>query len=203
MNIINKLNNIKVEDIKNIDTLSIKSYLIKNADVSICIILVILTIFINLKIIESHKENLNTLNTKIEEMQNTLKAVEIDQKSDQKFTEILAEFPEPISINELSQILTGYASKYELQINNYSPGRAETTEGVKINSMSISTESPDFESMINFLKEIENSPYPIRLQSWSGTQGPVKEATQSARNDKINNKTISSKINIETYEITD
>ena len=79
----------------------------------------------------------------------------------------MADFPKQVTVDQIVDTLSGYALEEKIKILSYSPTLTEDHTYVKVNSFTISILAENYQRMLSFVKTIENSPYALRLESWS------------------------------------
>ncbi len=203
MNIIEKLNNIDVNDLKNIDLNEVKTYLIQHLDVSASLIVALVSLFVAFKGYDAYERESKQLNAKLVTLQKSAAALKIDKQATKEFDEFLEAFPKILSINELSEKLTAFASENNVRIKSYTPGNTKEKNNIETNSLTIETTANNYDDMVAFIQKIENSDFAIRIANWIGRQGRLQTKNQNkdSFNATLTNERISASIKVETIKI--
>jgi len=167
MNILQKLNSVKVEDIKNIDVSQLKDNVTKRPDILINIILVIVTLFVASHLHSNRGNENKRLKSEVEKAKKTLITVNQLTKTKEKFDKLIKNFPEPLTEEALIKLLSGFAVKHSIQVISFSPAEKKIYSHWETDSLNLKLSTDNYKNYLKFIKDIENDPHTIRVTSWS------------------------------------
>jgi len=196
---IKDLNQIKVEDLKNVDLSLIKENLLSRPHYIINVVLVVATIAGSIHLYQRNQSETAQIKKEIVKLKDRLSAVKKQKKLEEQHKEFTADFPKIISVDDLGDKLSEFAVLHNVQIVTFSPGGSKNDNFKTINNVEINIASDDYENIILFIKEIENSSFAVRIQKWSGkmSKGQSRRGSSSAQN-----RSIEANIIINSIELT-
>jgi hypothetical protein len=78
--------------------------------------------------------------------------------------------PKKLNEFELITLISGYAKSYHVNIPSLSPAESKDMGLYDVINVKFNAVSDNFKDMVLFLRKIEKSEYPLRIDSWSGSQ---------------------------------
>jgi len=76
--------------------------------------------------------------------------------------------PQMIEQDTLMKVISDLAEKHDIQIESFSPNQRKFNDLVKANVVELSVTAERYENLADFIGSIENSPYFLRVEKWSG-----------------------------------
>jgi len=197
------LSKININDLKEIDFEDIKSRILGRPDLLINILLIGLTIFASLFFYTSHKKKSDELKEEVETLEEKLEVVNAHKKVKSQYNKFVEEFPESLNIDQLSNTISNIAVTHNVQILKFSPLKSVKNDYFTVEGIDVSIQTPDYFNIINFIQDIEESPYTIRLEELSGSMPASKnrgrQDRSAAKNKKKQGKLI--KINLKLSNV--
>jgi len=168
MNIIQKLNSIKVEDLKKLDREQIKEAILQKPEISINILLIAITLYVTIFTYNSGKVKSASLKKEASELKEKLKVVKESTALNEEYALFIKNFKKTINIEQLSNKLSEFAVHNNVQILFFTPGVKGKTAFAEETNIKLRITSKNYANIIYFIKEIEDSPFNIRVNRWQG-----------------------------------
>ena len=168
MNIIKQLSSFDVKDLKNIDIKQARELLQSRPDIFINILLIGLTLFATIQIYSWHANQLNKTNDEITLSKEKLDVVAQQKKIRGEYDQFVNIFPPSIPTDQLINKLSELALKNKVQILSFSPAEAKGNNYFELTTVKFNISAEDYNDMLSFIQDIENSTYSIRVGKWSG-----------------------------------
>ena len=163
------LNNIDVKDLQNIDWNQIMGRIKSQPDLLINVLLIVVALVVSFSSFTKHAVTKKFSKTKMVELQKKLVALEKFEALKKEHSVFLKEIPKAIASDQLIQTLSELAIQRDIQILSFSPAKKKSNRLINITSVVVNIASKDYDSIILFLHDIEESSYPIRIENWSGS----------------------------------
>ena len=168
MNFLKELNKIDVKNLKNVDAGQIKAALFNRLEITISIVLAAATIAGALYLFGNKKKETDQLNYRIGQLKEKVTIVQEQKNIQKSFEDFVDTFPKSIATDQLIDKISSLAANHHIQIQSFSPAEEISGEYWSITNLSINISSVNFKDIIQFVKDIENLPYAIQIQKWSG-----------------------------------
>lgn len=167
--IIEKLKNIDAKDLQNIDTERIKNFLRQKMDILIIGSLVFVAIIFSFNVLQSYGKKMKVLKWDVSKMQERVDAAEESEKLQKEYTAFMTKFPQSILTGKLIGKLSEFAANRDIQILAFAPDKEKSDEYVEVARVKINVSSKDYKRLVLFMRDIEDAPYTMRVEKWSGT----------------------------------
>lgn len=168
MDLIKKLNNISVDDLKNIDFSRSKEWLQSQPGVMINSLLIIITIVIVFSAYSKNRESAKLLQKEYVQLKEKLEVLDGFNTTEKKYKSFTKNLPQTIDKDELITVLSEFAISRKVRILSFSPAREDSNNFVKVTSVELKIASEDYASILLFMHDIESSSYLIRIGKWFG-----------------------------------
>lgn len=185
MNIIEKLNKIDVNDLKNIDYQKLLGGLKGRPDIIIIAVAVIGTILACSRIYSNNQNVIRTARAEIINLENKISSIEKYKKSQTELENFVAEIPEPVNEDNLMTLITDFAVKRQVQIESFSPTQKEKAPLHETNGLNLFISATDYKNLWLFINDIETSSYPIRVEKWHASVGSSTDTRQQPQPEGI------------------
>ncbi|MCK5179365.1 MAG: type 4a pilus biogenesis protein PilO [Candidatus Omnitrophica bacterium] len=190
------LNSINVKDLQNIDWDRVKDRIQSQPDLLINILLVIVTFAVLFSTFNTYTKTAKTSKAETIALQKRLVALKKFEAAKKEHSDFLKEIPKAIASDQLIQTLSELAIQRDIQILSFSPAKKRSNALVNLTSVVVNVASKDYASIILFVHDIEESSYPVRVESWSGSslkpgETPRRRSQRSSR--RTANETIDTK----------
>jgi len=154
------LSDVNVEDITK--TLSEhQNTLIKIALVVVCLGLAVM-------MFTDHHKKETAIHQQISQAQAKLDAIKSRDTSIQSFKDFQASLLKPVNEVEMISLVNNYAKENHVTIASLNPSEGRNLGLYDQINLSFSAHCDDFRTLMLFLRKIERSPSPLRIDSWSG-----------------------------------
>ncbi|MBF0384665.1 MAG: hypothetical protein HQL27_02220 [Candidatus Omnitrophica bacterium] len=164
---IRRLNQIKIEDFKNIDFLELKDQILSRPHILINIALAAVTIFLSFGALKSYRVKLSNLKTQVNEANEKLESIKEQEKLNKEHKEFLRNAPYPISIESLGDKITRLTKSNFIIISNFDPGKNKELKYIYSADLKVKLLANTYEEMVVLLKEVEDSADTFRINSFS------------------------------------
>ena len=203
MNIIAKLNSISVDDIKNIDWEEVKEKLLSRPDIVIIIVCVALSIGSVIFGFSIYQQRSSKYKKQLATLKEKQKAIKQNTKTKKSYKKTTKSFPDKISKDLLGRQLSEFATNNDVLIESFSPGGSKNLGFAIIQNFSLAISVPDdkYDNLILFIKDIENSPYAIRIEGWYGSMQESSGSRRKRIQQTGKKKIIKSKISLQSITL--
>ena len=155
-------------DIKSLDVNRVFKSLLQRRDILANLFIIAITVFLSFKMYGNFKAQTAALQadtgSMIERFQ-VISEYEATQKSLKKFVALAPKAPTEVNtiIEEISEI----ASQHNVQIVSFSPNKAQDYDFYTSLNIRLSISANSYQSIGLFIRDIEKSPYNLRVENWS------------------------------------
>lgn len=212
MSLIKKLNNISVDDLKNIDFGRTKEWLQSQPGLIINSLLIIVTIVIVFSSYNKSQESTKLLRKERTQQQEKLKALKSFNALEKQYKSFAKNIPQTIDEDELITVLSEFAIARKVRILSFSPAREDSNNFIKVTSVELNITSEDYANILLFMHDIESSSYLIRIGKWFGVfvasdnidqqrSRKSRRTTQQSVDDVSTKKVIKATIKIESVTL--
>jgi len=190
---IKDLGQIDINSLKNIDIEQIKDFIRTRPDIFIISLLAIITISASIFIFSGQKNKAGQYSKDIQVLKEKLEAAELNKNVEKEYREFVDSFPEATTVDNMIYKISEFAQNRDINIETSSPAKNKSNTLWEQFSIELSVTSTDYKNLVLFLKDIEDAPYAIRIESWLGkmARSPIGRRSQS-----LSDNTIKSKIRI-------
>jgi len=148
--------------------MGIKDNLLGRPDLMIILGLVVVTLFSSVSMFGGGRVAVVAMRSEIRKLDDKLEAVEANKKIKLELDQYLKNFPEAQTVDEMVDTLSSYALEENVKVLSFTPAEEEDLDHIRVNSFAISVVGRSYQQVLGFVNAIENSPYALRLESWSG-----------------------------------
>ncbi len=184
MDIIKKLQNLDLNDLKNIDLKTINYEKILNffkahLDKTIVAASVLATLFFSFQyFIKKHAE-ITTVSNQITQLEKKIAAIKEYDAVDKKTNDFLNLIPPPVSDEDFMNKLTDFADKRNIQIKSFAPTKRQAMKLYDASSLNLNVTTHDYKNLWLFIHDIETSPLNIRIDDLNCRLGTGGENRRS------------------------
>jgi Tfp pilus assembly protein PilO len=162
------LNNINIEDLKNLDWAEAKDRFLSQPDRVLNVLMVIMTISVLFFVYKNYTRVTKALGKKVSDLQEKSAALDKFNAAQEELNNFMKDVPKEISGDELIEKLSQFAINRNIQILSFSPAKEKSNNYVSLTSVEIHVTSDNYADIILFMRDIENSPYSVRITKWVG-----------------------------------
>ncbi len=178
--IIDKLQSVNIKDLKGVDLSEARDKLKSRPNVLIIIGLVLVTgtgvVLLYFNFMQRSMKIAQTTKTYKEQWE----SAKVSKTVKAKYDKFVADFPKKISIDDLIDKVSAFAIQQNVQIIAFSPAQEVSDDYTKISKINIDVSTESYGDLIQFMQNIEQSPYAIRVDSW---QSKLESTPQSSKSD--------------------
>ncbi|HNV24270.1 MAG TPA: hypothetical protein PLH56_01350 [Candidatus Omnitrophota bacterium] len=190
-NIIEQLNNIKMEDLqkyfdieklKNINADEVKEFILSQPDLIVKIVFIALAFLTVTASFSSYNKKTATLRQEITKMEALLKSVDAFNTTKKEYDDFKKNFPQGLPSSEVLDAISEIANKNNVQIGSFSPTQEKDYPLWQSTTINITTSCENYNKMISFIKTLEDPRYAFRVDSWTATLAQTAKQGQTAEN---------------------
>jgi hypothetical protein len=134
------------------------------------LVLIVGTLTIGVMIFNDHHAKEAGIRARISQAQEKLEAIKDRDAAIQGLGNFKSSIPKTINVFELIPLISNYAKQYNSNISSYSPDQSKNMGLYDVLNVHFDMVSDNFKDMMLFLRRIEKSNYPLRIDSWSGNK---------------------------------
>ena len=135
------------------------------------------------------------------ELRKKMDILEKSRVTQKQYDDFLKGIPEVIPGDRLAETLAGFAVNRDVQILSFSPAKEESNNFIHLTNVEIHIASENYANIILFMRDIESSPYSIRIGKWSGTSATPDDVSRG-RSRRSTGQTVDETIKKEHIEAT-
>ena len=157
--------------------------------------IIVVTIFIVFFTFSNRHHELQSLKTKIIELEEKRNAIKTQKDIDDVLVSFAKSFPQTTTSENLINYITELAAPKNIEINSMSPAKKVTKVLYDTTTMQMQITSKDYKDLARFIYDIEHSPYALRIEQFTASlatqsnarrsRNPIPEKTESELNLKI------------------
>ena len=156
---------------EDVDASQLTKALSEHQNTVIKIALVIGTLGLGVMMFRDHHDKDRDIHVQMSQAQDKLNAMKALDASINDLDTFKSALPKKLNEVELISVVSSYAKLYHVNITSLNPAESRNMGLYDIINLSFSAGTDDFKSMMLFLRKIEHSPYPLRIDSWYGHEG--------------------------------
>jgi hypothetical protein len=154
--------------IKDIDVDQLTQALSEHQNTVIKLALMIGVLLLVVVMFNDHHNKAWEMQTRISQVKTKLEAIKGHDAAIQDLKDFTSSLPKKLNEIELITLISDYAKSGHIIIVSLNPTESRDMGLYDLIDVNFTAESNDFKSMMLFLRKIERSTYPLRLDSWSG-----------------------------------
>lgn len=156
---------------EDVDASQLTKALSEHQNTVIKIALVIGTLGLGVMMFRDHHDKDRDIHVQMSQAQDKLNAMKALDASINDLDTFKSALPKKLNEVELISVVSSYAKLYHVNITSLNPAESRNMGLYDIINLSFSAGTDDFKSMMLFLRKIERSPYPLRIDTWYGHEG--------------------------------
>lgn len=166
---LSKLNSL-FENIKDLDIAQVSRMLAEKRDILIKSALVVGALMVAAAIFNKHHVKDQSLRDQISQAQQKLDVIKARDASVEDINKFKASLPKSINEFELITLISDYAKLHNIVIPSLSPTDNRDLGLHSVINVNFDATADSFKDMMLFLRKIEKSDVPLRIDSWMGRQ---------------------------------
>jgi hypothetical protein len=164
-------------DLKNLDGAQLAKLFKENQNSVIKLGLVIGALFLAVVMYNDFHAKDQAMHLRITQLQQKLDAIKARDGAIKDLDDFQSTLPLKINEFELITLISDYAKSNRITITTLSPAESQNMGLYDLINMNFNAVSDDFKSLMLFLRSIEKSKYPLRVNSWSGQEAADGKVT--------------------------
>jgi hypothetical protein len=166
------LNKLKPQfNLKDIDVADLSKTLLEHQGSLIKLILIIGSLLIVGAMFNGHRLKDQGLRARISQAREKLGVLKARDAARGELDNFKSSLPHKINEFELITLISNYAKSHHVSINSLSPAESQDMGLYDAINVSFNAVAGDFKDMMLFLRNIEKSEFPLRINSWTGHEG--------------------------------
>ena len=105
--------------------------------------------------------------SKVQEKMEAVSERDVAQKA---LNDFKSSVPKRLNETEVITLISNYAKLFQVDILSLSPADSKDMGMFDVVKINFNAQSQDFRAMMIFLRKIEKSDFPLRIDSWSGRE---------------------------------
>lgn len=166
----NKLNS--QLDLKNLDVAQITRILNDHQHTAIKFVLIAGALFAAGMMFNDHRIKEQGIRAGMTLVQQKIDAIKARDDGNKDLDTFKSSLPKKLNEFELITLISGYAKSHHVNIPSLSPAESKDMGLYDVINVKFDAMSDNFKDMVLFLRKIEKSDFPLRIDSWSGSQDP-------------------------------
>ena len=155
-------------DINNMDAEQLTRALSEHQNTVIKLALIIGTLILVVMMFNDHHNKDRAIHAQISQVQLKLGAINNHGTAIQNLKDFQSSLPQKLNEIELITLISNYAKDGQVTISSLNPTESKDMGLYDFINVSFNAQSDDFKSMMLFLRKIEKSTFPLRIDTWSG-----------------------------------
>jgi hypothetical protein len=153
-------------DINNIDVARIVRTVGEHRNVLINVVLIIGSLLIAGAMFNSHSNK--DLRSQISQLQQKIGTIKARGAAIRDFNDFKSSLPKKVDESGLITLISDYAKIYHVKITSLAPAESRDMGLYDAVNANFNAVSDNFKNVMLFLRKIEKSKFPLRVNSWSG-----------------------------------
>ncbi len=166
-------------DLKDLDAAKVVKILLEHQNSIIKAVLVIGSLLTAAVMFNNHRSEGQDLQTGISQLQQKIGAIKAREAAVRDLNNFKSSLPKKINEFQLITLISSYAKLYHVTISSLSPAESVDMGLYDVIDVRFEAVSDNFKNMVLFLRKIEKSRSPLRIDTWSGSAGQDGEITFS------------------------
>ncbi len=201
---INKLREINAKDLQYIVAWQVARVFRHRVDILINIILVFATVIVLVVVSQWYSKISKGLKWEISQMEEQGGVIKDFERLRGEYEGLMSQFPKVILTDSLILIskLSEMATFRHVHILSFSPMKEEGKEDeyIKVATVQINAGADNYQDLMLFMKDIEDSPFGLRVEQWSAK---MKEQGLAGGTVVANQKVVEARMNIASIRLKD
>jgi hypothetical protein len=157
-------------DLKSLDLVQITRILNDHQHTVIKYALIIGSLFAAGVMFNDHRTKEQGIRAQMTAVQEKIDAIKARDASIKDISTFQSSLPKKLNEFELITLISGYAKSYHVNIPSLSPAESQDMGLYDVIIVKFDAMSDNFKDMVLFLRKIEKSEFPLKIDAWSGSQ---------------------------------
>jgi hypothetical protein len=157
-------------DLKNLDLAKITKLVSEHQNSFIKLVLIVGTLFLTVVMYNDHRVKDQDLSSKTLLLKQKFEAIKARDQAVADLSNFKSSVPEKLSEYDLITLMSSYAKKCNVAITTLSPADSVDMGLYDIVNVNFNVVSDNFKDLMLFLRMIEKSKFPLRINKWSGRE---------------------------------
>jgi len=164
--VIQKLQNIDIQDLKNINISQVKAFFQSRLDVVIHLIFIVITLMVVITVGGGHKKKITLVKENTIEARETLEVLTVFQGVQKQYKDFIKDFPEALLSDKLIDKIFALAVDHNIQIVSFSPVQENSDDYAKFIRVNISISSDSYADIVRFVYDMERPSSGMQIEKW-------------------------------------
>lgn len=198
------LKDLKEYDIKNVDIGKFLKTIQQRKDILAGIVLVAITLMTANDILSKERVKTRDLSQKISLLEKKIKAIDSYKKAKGQLTALVKSLPQGLpEADNIIQKVNSLAIDHDLQISSFAPSNRIENDFYNQVNLKLTVSSNDYKNLVLFIKDIEQSPYNLRVELWSAKIERKQKRTVNTTNQREALPSISAELELSSIYFPD
>ena len=151
-----------------LDAAKLTQALSENQMAIIKFVLIVGTLILAGMMFNDHRIKDGDLHMRISQVQRKLEAIKARETTIRNFNGFKSSLPKKLNEVELISLVSNFAKSSHVTIASLTPAESKDMGLFDLINLSFDAESNDFKGMMFFLRRVEASEFPLRINTWTG-----------------------------------
>jgi len=174
MNNFDKLKSLSTDDL---DAAKIAKSLSEHQTIIINFVLIVGSLILVIGMFNTNRAKDQDMHIRISQVQQKLDAIKARDTAIVNLNEFKSSLPQKLNEVELITVISNYAKLGNITISSLTPAESKNLGFYDLINVSFDAESSDFKRMMLFLRKIETSKFPLRVDTWTGHEDEAGKMT--------------------------
>jgi len=167
--------------IKDLDATRLTRILNEHRNSLIKIVLIIGSLLMAGLMFNDHRTKEQGMRARMSQAQEKLEVLKARDAAIQEFNNFKSSLPNKLNEFELITLISNYAKLQHITITSLKPAESKDMGYYDVIDVSFDAMSGNFKDLVLFLRKIEKSDFPLRVDSWSGHEAENGQITFSIK----------------------
>jgi len=158
------------EKINNLDAAELVKLLSEHRNFLINFVLIIGSLWMAVGMLNDHRTQGQGLRVQMAQLQEKLEIIKARDVAVTDLNNFKSSLPPTLNEFELITLVSNYTKLHHVTVISLSPAESKDMGLYDVININFSAASDNFKDVILFLREIEKSKFPLRVDSWSGRE---------------------------------
>lgn len=165
----------------NFDVMDVIKFVLEHQNPLINLALILVSLFVAGGMFNDYRAKVQSLNTQMAQAQEKIGVIKDHDEAVGDLNNFKSALPKKLNEFELIGVISRYAKFYHVHIPSLSPADNQDMGLYDVISVTFSATTDDFKNILFFLRKIEKSDFPLRVDSWSGQEDGKGEISFSVK----------------------
>ena len=175
----------KLNELKDLDVDKLLKLVVEYQNVLIRIVLIIGSLLMAGNMFTDYSVKSKALSTQMSDAQQKIAAIKDRDAAVVNINNFKSSIPQNLTESELITLISQFAKSYNVTITSLTPGGSDNLGLYDLLDVAFDASSNSFKNILLFIRKIETSKFPLRIDSWSGQETESKNITFRIKIDAV------------------